>query len=87
MKKSRLAITSFVLALLPIIIPAVIMVVVLITTPGTPIMVQEPLEIVDGEVVGGGEIKDTGRTASIGDISFGRIIGGFGYIFFGFGFF
>ena len=81
MKKSKLAIASFILSIMPIIITIVSLLWTLITLPGTPIQVVEPLEIVDGEVVGGGEIRDTGKTASINDINIFRLWGGFGFIF------
>lgn len=81
MKKSKLAVVSFILSLLPIILPVVVTIGVIVTSSGAPIMVQEPLEIVDGEVVGGGEVKNTGKTISSEYISFGSFIGGITYIF------
>jgi hypothetical protein len=77
MKRSRLAIVSFILALLPIVIPIVLLIGAVVTTIGAPIQVVEPVEIVDGEVVGGGKIKDTGETFSLEGLSFESFVVGF----------
>ena len=69
---------------MPIIISFLLLLWTLVTFPGTPIQTVEPLEIVDGEIVGGGEIKDTGETASLKGITISGLFGTFGYIFFGF---
>ena len=61
MKKYKFAIAGFILSFIPIIIPFLLLLWTLITFPGTPIQTVEPVEIVDGEIVGGGEIKDTGE--------------------------
>src|SRR3989344_1661045 len=84
MRKNKCAIASFVLSFMPIIIPFLLLLWTLITFPGTPIQAVEPLEIVDGEIVGGGEIKDTGETASLKGITISGLFGTFGYIFFGY---
>src|SRR3989344_6402644 len=84
MRKSKLAIASFILSLMPIVLSLLFLLLTLITAPGTPIQTVTPLEIVDGEVVGGGEVIDTGETVSISDIKVSRLLGTFGFIFFGF---
>ena len=91
MKKSKLAIASFILAFMPIIIPLLFLLWMLITalvipvqTGETPIQTVEPLEIVDEKVVGGEGIKDIDKTTvPIADITISRIFGGFAFIFFG----
>ncbi len=83
MKKSKLAIASFILSFMPIIVPFLLLLDTVITFPGTPIGTVEPLEIVDGEIVGGGEIKDTGETASLKGITISGLFASFGYILFG----
>ena len=58
MRKNKFAIASFVLSFMPIIISFLLLLWTLVTFPGTPIQTVEPLEIVDGEIVGG-EMKNS----------------------------
>ena len=84
MRKNKFAIASLLLSLIPVILPFFSLLWTVINLPGTPIQTVEPLEIADGEIVGGGEIKDTGETASIKGITIPGLLGVFSYIFFGF---